>query len=52
MHGNAKNMRWILLSPGIMSHEVATLVHNMIESSKPVASKPSTGSFRSRYPES
>ena len=29
-------MRWVLLSPGIMFHEVETLVH-LIESSKPAA---------------
>ena len=36
-HGNAKKMRWVLLSPGVMFREVATLVH-LIESSKPAAS--------------
>ena len=38
IHRNAKKMRWILLSPGTMFGEVATLVHR-IESSKPAARK-------------
>ena len=36
IHENTKKMRWVLLSPGIMFYEVATLVH-LIESSKPAA---------------
>ena len=38
MHGNAKKTRWILLSPGIMFREVATLAH-LIESSTSAARK-------------
>ena len=34
--GTAKQMRWVLLSSGIMFREIATLVH-LTESSKPAA---------------